>query len=96
MGNRLAEIDEKPTSDLINSDTKVVLKLQGGLSLADFANSLKMRDMPLNTKLKELTNSLFPANEALLAHDQTKIPEVSNIQNSMSVDEYVEKGWGVS
>ena len=72
MANRLAEIDEKPTSALINSDTKVVLKLQNGLSLADFANSLKMRDMPLNTKLKELTNSLFPANQALKAHDHAK------------------------
>ena len=69
MSNRLAEIDKKPTSDLINPNAKVAIKLQDGLNLIDFANSLKMRDMSLCTKLKELTNSLFPASEALLSHD---------------------------
>ena len=67
LGERLATIDSCVPSAMksMNSEAlmgeKVVLKPINNLSLIEFANSLKDRDMPLSVKVKGLTNSLCPA-----------------------------------
>ena len=76
MSDRLTEIEKmKHDSVHLKSDVKVFLKPHQALSLLDFANSLKMEDMPLNTKLRGLTNSLCPASEALLSEKEAKVKE---------------------
>ena len=65
LGERLATIDRDISSASTTGSTelqaKVVLKPVSNLSLIEFANSLKDKDMPLSVKVKGLTNSLCPA-----------------------------------
>ena len=65
LGERLAAIDSVLPSvvktEANENQAKVVLKPVENLSLIEFANSLKDKDMPLSVKVKGLTNSLCPA-----------------------------------
>ena len=65
LGERLATIDRDilsaSTTESTELQAKVVLKPVSNLSLIEFANSLKDKDMPLSVKVKGLTNSLCPA-----------------------------------
>ena len=60
MSGRLAEIEKVPIPEYVNIDAKIVFKPHHDLNLAEFSPSLKMTDMPLSTKIKAITNSLFP------------------------------------
>ena len=60
MSDRLAEIEKIPIPEYVHIDAKVVFKPHQDLNLLDFSQSLRMSNMPLSTKLKAITNSLFP------------------------------------
>ena len=60
MSDRLTEIEKIPVPEYVRIDAKVVFKPHHDLNLLDFSQSLKMSNMPLSTKLKAITNSLFP------------------------------------
>ena len=59
MSDRLTEIEKIPVPEYMRN-AKVVFKPHNDLNLLDFSQSLKMSNMPLSTKLKAITNSLFP------------------------------------
>ena len=59
MSDRLTEIEKIPVPEYMRN-AKVVFKPHHDLNLLDFSQSLKMSNMPLSTKLKAITNSLFP------------------------------------
>ena len=60
MSDRLTEIEKIPIPEYVRIDAKVVFKPHHDLNLLDFSHSLRMSNMPLSTKLKAITNSLFP------------------------------------
>ena len=67
MTDRLAEIEKVPIPEYVNIDAKVVFKPHPNLNLEELSPALKikMTDMPLSTKIKAITSSLFPTAQVL-------------------------------